>query len=284
MQKIWNSWMEQFGPEVVGGAVVDFIPKLIGALFVLLFFWGLWKLMLRGFRFAVSRSEIDATLQAFVETVARYVLVVVGLLAALGQIGVDVTAILTSLGVVGLTIGFAAKDALSNLISGLFILWDRPFVIGDLVEINGRYGRVDVITLRSTRVVTVDGKMLAIPNTEVVNTTVTSYTNFAHLRLDIEVTVSVDEDLARIEKIFHDEIAGNPSYMATPAAQMVAKALNDYNVLLEFRVWLDDEKQHVPERFALRRALFERFTAEGVVMPYETIQLRPIEVHETKAA
>ena len=269
--------MEKFGPEVIFGALADFLPKLVGSLVVLVFFWVLWKLLLKGFRYAVASAGIDATLQAFVETVARYVLVIIALLAALGQLGVDVTAILTSLGVVGLTIGFAAKDALSNLISGLFILWDRPFVIGDLVEIDGRYGRVDVITLRSTRVVTVDGKMLAIPNTEVVNTTVTSYTNFSHLRLDIEVTVGVNEDLSRIEEIYFDTIDGNPDYMTEPPAQMVVKALNDYNVLLEFRVWLEDEKKHVAERFALRRKLFERFTKEGVDMPLETIQLAPFE-------
>lgn len=283
MEKMWNQWMEEYGHEAIFGAISELMPKLVGALFVLVFFWGLWRLFLRGFRYAISRSNVDETLQAFIETVARYVLVIVALLAALGQIGVDVTAILTSLGVVGLTIGFAAKDALSNLISGLFILWDRPFVIGDLVEINGKYGRVDVITLRSTRVVTVDGKMLAIPNTEVVNTTVTSYTNFPHLRLDVEVTVAVDEDLARIESIFHDEVAGRNIYMETPGAQMVTKALNDYNVLLEFRVWLEDEKEHVRERFALRRALFERFTAEGVDMPYETLQIRPLEVQQKAA-
>jgi small conductance mechanosensitive channel len=273
MQKIWNQWMEQFGPEVIGGAIAEFVPKLVGAVLVVLFFWAVWRVMLRGFRYAISRSEVDATLQAFIETVARYVIVVVALLAALGQVGVDVTAILTSLGVVGLTVGFAAKDALSNLISGLFILWDRPFVIGDLVEIDGRYGRVDVITLRSTRVVTVDGKMLAIPNTQVVNSTVTSYTNFPHLRLDIEVTVGVNEDLAHIDALFLDEIDGDPDYLDEPGPQMVVKALNDYNVLLEFRVWLGDEKQHVAERFALRRRLFERFTREGVDMPLETIQI-----------
>ena len=75
-----------------------------------------------------------------------------------------------------MTIGFAARDSLSNIISGILIFLDRPFVIGDIVEIEGFYGRVEKITLRSTRIITSDGKMLAVPNTEIINKTVASYT------------------------------------------------------------------------------------------------------------
>ncbi len=115
----------------------------------------------------------------------KYVILSIALVSALNQVGVHTGSLLASLGVLGLTIGFAARDALSNVISGIFIFWDRPFVIGDLVEIEDKYGRVQAITMRSTRVVTPDGKMLAIPNNTIVNSTVASYTNFPHLRLDI---------------------------------------------------------------------------------------------------
>jgi hypothetical protein len=66
----------------------------------------------------------------------------------------------------------------------VFIFWDRPFVLGDLIEVDGKYGRVEKITLRSTRVITVEGKMFTIPNAEVMNSTVASYTNFPHLRIE----------------------------------------------------------------------------------------------------
>lgn len=85
--------------------------------------------------------------------------------------------------------GFSARDALSNLISGILIFLDRPFVIGDLVEIERKYGKVEKITLRSTRVVTKDGRLLAVPNAEIINKTVASYKNFPHLRLYVVVTI-----------------------------------------------------------------------------------------------
>lgn len=177
-----------------------------------------------------------------------------------------------------MTIGFAARDALSNLISGVLIYLDRPFVIGDLVEIEDRYGRVDKITLRSTRVVTVDGKMLAVPNTEVINKTVVSYTNFPHLRLDIPITVSVNERLDRVRQILMELVGGDDDFLTEPKPRMVITQLNDYNVAVELQVWLRNERDHVEKRFQLRERVFETLTEAGVDMPFETIQLAPVDV------
>ena len=183
-----------------------------------------------------------------------------------------------SLGVVSLTIGFAARETLSNIISGILIFLDRPFTIDDLVEIDGKYGRVDRITLRSTRIVTNDGKMLAVPNTEVMNKTVISYTNFPHLRLDIAVTVAVTEDLDRARMILVSLVQNDLDYMAEPLPSVVVTQLNDYNVTLELRAWLKDERQHVQKRFELREKVFNTLSAAGVEMPFETVQLAPHKV------
>ena len=192
----------------------------------------------------------------------------------------DTGSLLASLGVAGLTIGFAAKDALSNVIAGLFIFWDRPFVIGDLVEVDGNYGKVETITMRSTRVVTVDGRMLAIPNTIIVNSTVASYTNFPNIRLDVEVTVGVNEDIGRIRTAILTAVALKSRYLQAPQPVVALKALNDYNLLLEVRVWLEDETRHIPERFALRELILEVCRAENIELPFETIALAPIEVRQ----
>ena len=226
----------------------------------------------------IRRAELDPTAASFIQSILKYVLLSIGVVTALGRIGVNTGSILASLGVAGLTIGFAAKDALSNMISGLFIFWDRPFVIGDLVEVGGQYGRVESITLRSTRVVTPDGRMLAVPNSTVVNTTVASYTNFPHLRLDIAFTVGVEEHLGNVRKLALGVCTGDSMLLTDPAPEVVVTALNDYNVAMELRVWLREEKRHVSARHALREKLFEALRTGGVDMPLETLALAPIEV------
>lgn len=245
---------------------------------ILLVFYVGWRLARRGANVVIRRASLDPTAASFLQTVIKYLLLTIGLVTALGKVGVNTASILTSLGVAGLTMGFAAKDALSNMISGLFIFWDRPFVIGDLLEVGGEYGRVDNITMRFTRVVTPDGRMLAVPNSTVVNSTVASYTNFPNLRLDIAFTVAVGEDLGRVRRSALAVCSDDPGLMTTPPPEVVVTALNDYNVALELRVWLKDEKRHVPARFALRERVFEALRASGVDMPYETFALAPVEL------
>ena len=284
MSTIWHRLSAFFQPVAIAKWLANVLPGLVTAALVMVLFYLLSRLLIKGFDLVNKRARVDATVASFVRTAIRYIVFIVALLTALSELGIDTKSLLTSMGIVGLTIGFAAKDTLSNVISGLFIFWDRPFVVGDLIEHAGYYGRVADITLRSTRVVTVDGKMLAIPNSNIVNSTVASYTNFPHLRLDIDITVGVAEDLDRAARVFFDLIEGDARYMAEPAPEVVLTAVNDYNLALQFRVWLDDEKRHIPERLALRRGLFEALRSAGVEMPYETLQLAPVEVRQVVQA
>ncbi len=269
---------EEFNPQVLGENFATLLANLIVGLLTFFAFYLFWLLLDKLSDFILNRTKLDETAQAFVDTALKYIILTIGIIQALAAIGVNTASLITSLGIAGLTIGFAARDALSNLISGILIFWDRPFVIGDLVEVGDQYGRVDRITLRSTRVVTVDGKMLAVPNTSIINSTVSSYTNFPNLRLDIDVTIAVNEDINRTRKILLKLVADDPVFLDEPAPRVVVTALNDYNIALQFQVWLDREREHIVHRFELRENIFTSLTEAGVNMPYETIQLAPVEV------
>ena len=267
-----------FDPESMGEGVATFLANLLVALGVFAAFYLLWWLLDRLFRVSLRRWDIDATTASFIQTAAKLILLTFGAVQALAAAGVNTGAVVASLGLAGLTIGFAARDALSNLISGVLIFWDRPFVIGDLVEVEDRYGRVDRITLRSTRVVTVDGKMLAVPNATIINTTVVSYTNFPHLRIDIPVTVAVTEDLDRVRAVLLDLVGKDTEYLQDPPPRVVVSALNDYNVEMQLQAWIRDERQHITRRFTLREQVYETLNAAGIEMPFETVQLAPVRV------
>ncbi|MCA9612898.1 MAG: mechanosensitive ion channel family protein [Sandaracinus sp.] len=275
MSPIGDRLSEFFSPTRIGRYLAeDLVPNVVVASIVLLSFWLLHRVLDRILRLALERSRLDVTAVVFVRTVFRYALFTVAIVTALAQVGVDVSSLLTSLGIAGLTIGFAARDVLSNVISGLFIFWDRPFVIGDLVEVGGDYGRVAEITMRSTRVVTPDGRMLAIPNTEIVSKRVASYTNFPHLRLDLDFTIDVTESLAKAREVALSVVEGDGRFLAERPAKVHVVALNDYNVAMQLRVWLADERAHLDTRTELREKLFEALRAAGVAMPFETLDVR----------
>ncbi len=277
LESLQSRLREYFDPERLGPILAEILVSIIIAAIVLALFYLFWR-VLSSVALPRWKRRLDKTSAAFVETLIKFSILCVGILAALSAAGIQTTAVLASLGVVGLTIGFAARDTLSNIISGILIFLDRPFTIDDLVEIDGKYGRVEKITLRSTRIVTNDGKMLAVPNTEVMTKTVISYTNFPHLRIDIAVTVAVTEDLDRVRKMLLSLVQDNLDYMSAPTPRVEVTQLSDYNVALELRAWLLDERQHLQKRFELREKVFKALTAAGVEMPFETIQLAPHKV------
>lgn len=265
-----------FDPEILGAAAGDFTANLVVGTATFFVYYLLWRITDRVVRPITQRVGLDRTTQDFTSTLLKFAILTLAVVNALAAVGVNTASLLTSLGIVGLTIGFAARDALSNLISGLLIYWDRPFVIGDLLEIDQHYGRVERITLRSTRVITPDGRMLAVPNTQIINSTVASYTNFPHLRIDIAVTIGVNENIDRVRAILLGLVRDDPDYMDTPAPVVVVTRLNDYNVALELRAWLDDERAHIAARTALREAAFRALGAAGVDMPFETFRITPL--------
>lgn len=269
---------EIFDPNELGTYAVDLIANLIIGLVVFLVFYAIWNIINRFLRPLLLRSNSDETTISFFETVLKYLVLGLGVIVALDSIGIQTTGIIASLGIAGLTIGFAAKDALSNLIAGLLIFFDRPFVIGDLVEIDDQYGTVEKITLRSTRIVTRDGKMLAVPNIEIINKTVASYTNFPHLRLDVALTIAPEEDIDRVRRLLLNVVERDTDYLDKPAPRVVLTEVNDYNITVELQAWLRDERQHIEKRFELREKMLETLLREDVDMPYETIRYVPVDI------
>jgi len=264
---------ENFAPDVLGAQLARLATNAAAAALTFAAYYVAWRLLDAVLRPALRKTRMDQTSREFARTVVRFLVLAAGALAALSELGIGTTSLLASLGVAGITLGLAARETLSNVISGFFIYWDRPFVIGDLVEVEGRYGTVDRISMRSTRVITPDGKLLAIPNTDIVNSIVASYTNYPHLRLDVEVTVGTGEDLGRVRAILLGLVREDPDFLEDPAPRVVVKELGDYAVTLELQAWLEDERRHVSRRFDLRERTFEALRSAGVDMPNETIRV-----------
>ncbi len=262
--------------KALGGRFATLSADALLAVITVLAFLVLWQLIRWVVDSVLARTRVDETNRSFILALLRFGFFTVALVQALTVAGVNVAALAASVGIAGITIGFAARDSLGNIISGVMVFWDRPFVIGDLVEIGTFYGTVQRITLRSTRIVTVDGRMLAVPNSTIVNSIVASYTNFPHLRLDIGFTIGTGEDVDRVRALLLDLVRDPAIYLPNPAPVVVVTALNDYNLQLELRAWIGNEREHIARRAALRELVFERLRSAGVDMPLETLAFRQV--------
>lgn len=163
-----------------------------------------------------DRRDIEQRVTRQIKLFSKYVMGTIGLLTILGILGIDLTLIATSLGIAGIAVGFAARDLLSNLLSGIFILFDRTYQVNDAVLIHNTYGIVRLITLRNTEIKTFDGNIVVIPNSKVVDDKIINMTSGSSLMLSsISVRVSFDEDYKQIKEIMrnvaenHDDVIVN---------------------------------------------------------------------------
>src|SRR5712692_5076046 len=273
MTGILERLREIFSADRISNSISPFVPRLVIALVIFAFFYLCYRLLRFVLARVTRRAGVEPTAATFLLMALKYVVLITGLVMALEELGLDVTTILEGIGIVGIALGFAAKDTLSNIIAGFFLFWDKPFVIGDLIEVSDEYGEVREITLRSTRILTVDGKLISIPNSVIVTSKVCSYRMSPHLRLDIDVTIAVYEKIAAAREAILAIVQGDERLMTYPPPEVVVITLGDYYVKIELKVWLRDPRIHIPVREELREGIKNALDRAGIVMPYETIEL-----------
>ncbi len=273
MDKLWEELGKYFNYDAIAAQVFLISKNALKAAVVLLAFYILYRVLRSVLIKLMAKFELEKTIINFLFLGLKYVILIFALVTALDQIGVNIASLIAGLGIAGIAIGFAAKDTLSNVVAGIFIFWDRPFYIGDLVEIEGEYGEVQNITLRTTRIVTPDGRLVSIPNQKIAENKVISYTMFPHLRLDIGVTIGTGEAIEPARQVLLKIVRDDKRFMPDKEPVVLVKELGDYYTALELRVWLDDTKTHIPIRGELREKIFNAFTAAGIDMPFEKIEV-----------
>ncbi len=271
--EFWKELEKYFNYEAIAAQVIAITQNAVKAGIILLAFYILYRVLKSVLSKIIERFELEKTIVNFLMMALRYTVLIFGVVTALDQIGVNIASLIAGLGIAGIAIGFAAKDTLSNIVAGIFIFWDRPFYIGDLVEIEGEYGEVQDITLRTTRIVTPDGRMVSIPNQKIAENKIISYTMFPHLRLDIAVTIGTGEQIEPARRELLKIVKGDDRFMQDREPDVLVKELGDYYTALELRVWLDDVRTHIPMRAELREKIFDAFNAAGLEMPFEKIEI-----------
>src|SRR6266481_4929012 len=142
MQQILGRLREIFSVNRIANSIAHFTPRLLIALTIFAFFYLCYRLLRFLLARVTRRAGVEPTATTFLLVALKYVVLMVGLVMALEELGLDVTTILEGIGIIGIALGFAAKDTLSNIIAGFFLFWDKPFVIGDLIEVSDEYGEV----------------------------------------------------------------------------------------------------------------------------------------------
>jgi small-conductance mechanosensitive channel len=252
---------------------VDFLPTLGISLGILLLSWILSRWLSRLVRRSMKRSGRDAQLIVLITLLTRWGLLALGIvIAAEIMTGGALASLIAGLGIAGLTIGFALQDVAKNFVAGILLLLQQPFQIGDQIAVAGYEGHVQAITLRTTELLTLDGRFVLIPNADVFTSAVVNYSRARQRRIEITVGVAADSDLDKAARVALQAIGGIPGLLADPSPNVAFDNFGESTIDFTLYYWIQpDETALVDARDEGIRALKLAFEREGVVLPYPTM-------------
>lgn len=226
------SWFDSTAPDVLAAVFVGLVAYVV---FRLVHLAVTRTLQRTGAGSSGLRDLIDNGLK-----VAGWSVV---LLLALSQVGLDLTTAVAGLGILGLAVGFAAKDALENLISGVMIMVDRPFRVGDYLEIEGEKGVVTRFTLRSTRIRTLQDRTIVMPNIKMIDQKLINHSEQPRVRIDVPFGIAYKESIAGARETVLAILEGDDRVLADPEPEVVVVDLDDSSIDLELRFYVSDARQ-----------------------------------------
>lgn len=255
-------------------SAITIIPRIIAALLVIAFFWGLAALVRRLMRAVFRRIVRDLTLENLLKQIAYYTVWIIGIIVALDAFGFDPATVVTGLGLTSLALGFALKDIISNFVSGLLILTLRPFELGDQIIIGDTEGRVERIELRATQIRTYDGRAVLVPNADLFTSRVINNTASPVRRGDVEVIVGYQTDLAAVSETIRNATSQTPGVLPDPSPSVRCDALSRDGVHLQSRFWTDSRRSDfVATRSAVAERIASSLQAEPGVLPEATLRV-----------
>lgn len=209
----------------------------------------------------------DNTLPTFVGGLVKYLIIAIGLVAVLQQLGVQATSVIAVLGAASLAIGLALQGTLGNVAAGVMILLLRPYRIGDRVELNGRQGVVQGMDLFNTKLLDYDGMTLYLPNGKVFGEMIVNISQAGRRRIDLTFGIDYEDDLDLALRLLTEIAEAHPRVMAEPAPWSRVTALADSSVSVTLRCWASPD-DWMNTRYDLVKQVKERFEAEGLSFPY----------------
>lgn len=222
-----------------------------------------------------TSTKIDDVIFDLLKRFSTVIIYVAAILQVLKVLGADIMPFVAGAGVAGIAIGFAAKDTLSNIIAGVLLLIDRPFEVGDRIEVwsapanSATWGDVIDIGLRATRIQTTDNIIIVIPNNEIMMRDIINYTTItSEIRVRIPIGIAYDANASKAKEIINRISLELEWVMKEPAPKVVVKTFGDSAVNLEARIWIIDPRKRMDTISYITDRVKDEFQKEDIEIPY----------------
>ncbi len=227
----------------------------------------------------LDKVDFDEGLENFLFRSAGVALWAIVLLTAADEFGINVTGLVVGLGFIGLAVAFAAQDTVENVIAGVFIIVDRPFREGERIllpkSLGGTYSRwgdVNYIGLRTTRVRSTDGVLLTIPNKLLTKDAVANFSHSSDMELRVRIRLGLTatwSNVTKAEEIVKDIAQNHPDIVSKPKPpEVVLRGFGDQEIVMEVRYYVDNARKMRPSKSFFVTEILRRFEEEGVTLAF----------------
>ena len=231
------------------------------------------------------KRKMERGMRDLIKKMVHYGLITFGFLWAMSIFGIDLKNFAVLAGAVSIGIGFGLQNIVNNFVSGLILLFERPITVGDVVVLQGQWGTVRRIGLRSTIVESLDRSEIVVPNSQLVSEPFVNWTlSNSTARCSITVGVAYGTDIARVIKILEEIGKNHPEVLASPPPLAIFTGFGDSALDFELRVWIANVSHVHLVKSDLGRAIAARFEREEIEIPFPQQDLNVRVAGENKAA
>jgi len=250
----------------------EYGPQLIGGILVLIF--GLWitKFITQGVGKALTKGNVDPSLIPFLKRLTSIILKILVIITVMSMIGIQMTSFIALLGAAGLAIGMALSGTLQNFAGGVIILVFKPFKVGDFIEAQGYMGTVKEISIFTTRLNTVDKKLIIIPNGPLSTGALTNFSAEPQRRVDWTFGMAYGDDVENFKQAINDFIREDSRILTDPAPFMALTELADSSVNFAVRVWVNSP-DYWDVYFLMNEKVYQRFGDYNLNIPFPQMDI-----------
>jgi len=246
--------------------------NLFDALVVFVVGWYVIKLVMHIFHKMMQKSSLDPIIVNFMRSILEAALKIILIITALTTMGITTTSLVAVFTTAGAAIALGMQDSLKGLVSGMTILFAKPFVKGDIIEINHYIGKIQEIQLLYTILMTFDNKMVVIPNNELASSTFVNYSHEDVRRVDMVMDVHYESDVELAKKVIKEVIGQHPYALQEPLPYVRVSEYKDSAIAIGIRVWTQTEHY-----YELKDDLIEQmkraFDANSIEIPYSQLDV-----------
>lgn len=262
--EIWNNILNflQTGGLALLNSVLIFIIGLV-----------LIKIILSVLRKSFGKSNMQKITQSFILSSIRVLLLVVLVLIVLKALGVDTSGLVALVAAGGVAVGLALKDSMSNLASGIILICSKPFKEGDYISVNGVEGIVKSIRMLQTKLLTYDNKLVILPNSTLINNSLTNYSARSLRRVDIEFSVDYATDIDKLKKIVLDVLKANGKILLEPAPFVGIDGFESSNIKIKTKSWVQT-KDYWDVYYYIYDTVYNEFKRNAINIAYDQVEVR----------